>query len=567
MNIFNKALLWVFLLPRALYDKLGVSMPQLRSILTVKLTMDDRRPGMFQQLNQQKANAPVTKATLVTMGFSVFIGCSFLMVFFLGSDAVTHVGLFFALFMFMLSVTLISDFTQVLIDVRDNQIILPKPVSDRTVVTARILHIGIHMSKLMLPMALPALILVGIRVGPVSVIALLLCVLMATVFSLFLINAMYLLILKFSSPQKFKQIITYLQIGFAILFYGGFQLLPRLVEKDSIGTLALGNVYGHILLPPYWFAAFFGLLNGIMPVSWVGWAAAILAVLAPVAGIVLVVRFFAPLFNQKLSLLSGDSPSTSKPVEANAKASGKKANYWAQWITRPGAERMGFLFCQKMMARSREFKLKVYPSIGYVVVLVLAQILRQKNFSFDNLEYQTQPGNMFFIMYAPFLVSLGAIGQINNTNHFKASWLFNITPLSHPGAVLCGTIKAILVGFLLPCVAMTVLLGCFRFSPALFLQIGVACCVQVALVYVFFWGQGLMFPFSQPPQTAAQRGSILVNMVLMLLLGACGLLHYALRNHWWACVLLAVAAVGAAVAMHKKTYHVPWKRIKLYSDF
>jgi len=61
--------------------------------------------------------------------------------------------------------TLIADFTAVLIDVRDNFIIIPKPINDKTFVLSRLLHIFIHLCKSVIPMCLPALIMLAVQNG------------------------------------------------------------------------------------------------------------------------------------------------------------------------------------------------------------------------------------------------------------------------------------------------------------------------------------------------------------------------------------------------------------------
>src|SRR4051812_4577542 len=143
MNLFNKIFLKLALLPSRVYGKLGADVAQLRSIVTIKLVMDDRRPNTLQQTRRQ-SDKPVSMATLGTMFISLLMGLLLLISFAVGEDMVTRMTIYFSFFFFMLSATLISDFTSVLIDVRDNYIILPKPVSDRTFVIARLLHIFIH---------------------------------------------------------------------------------------------------------------------------------------------------------------------------------------------------------------------------------------------------------------------------------------------------------------------------------------------------------------------------------------------------------------------------------------
>jgi hypothetical protein len=139
-------------------------------------------------------------------------------------------------FIFLLASTLISDFTNVLIDIRDNAIILPKPINDKTFLLARLLHIVIHVSKLVLPMTIPSLITVGIIHGTKGVLMLFLLIPPATLFTIFLINALYIFILKVTTPEKFKSIISYFQIAFAIVVYGSYQIVPRMINETALAN-------------------------------------------------------------------------------------------------------------------------------------------------------------------------------------------------------------------------------------------------------------------------------------------------------------------------------------------
>ena len=196
MNFFDKFFLKLFLYTSPLLQKLGIDIDQLKAILVAKLTMDNRRPAAFQQMRQSKEKKEINSATLKTMFVSLIMGLFFLMGFAIGDDMTTKLTIFFSMFIFMLAATLITDFTSVLIDTRDNLIILPKPVSDATFVTSRLMHIAIHINKLLLPLALPALIALIVLYGPVTIVPFILMTFFATLLSIFLVNAVYLLILK-----------------------------------------------------------------------------------------------------------------------------------------------------------------------------------------------------------------------------------------------------------------------------------------------------------------------------------------------------------------------------------
>jgi uncharacterized protein (DUF3820 family) len=218
MNIINKGFLKLALLPSSFYRGIGVDTVKLKAIVTTKLIMDDRRPNSLQQSRKRKKEKQVSLATIGTMIMSALMGLLYLLVFSVGTDIVTQLTFYFTLFFFMLSLTLISDFTSVLIDVRDNYIILPKPVNDRTFVVARLLHIFIHLCKIVLPMSIAGLVYVAVHYRFYGAILFLILILFITALSIFFINALYILILKFTTPQRFQSIISYVQIFFARRF-------------------------------------------------------------------------------------------------------------------------------------------------------------------------------------------------------------------------------------------------------------------------------------------------------------------------------------------------------------
>jgi ABC-2 type transport system permease protein len=129
-------------------QKTGVDATQLYEILKVKLMMDERRPkAMFAARKTVQNNTKVQSPLLVTF-FSILMGVFIGMFLFL--DKMPYVGqtLYFLIFMTLMSITLISDFTTVLIDTRDQFIILPRPVNDRTVAVSRIMHISFYVLRL-----------------------------------------------------------------------------------------------------------------------------------------------------------------------------------------------------------------------------------------------------------------------------------------------------------------------------------------------------------------------------------------------------------------------------------
>jgi ABC-2 type transport system permease protein len=146
----NKIFLWFVSSLSPVLEKTGVDTYQLYEIVKLKLMMDDRRPRAVFAARRNSQNSGKVQnpwaISLFTVLLGVFLGC----ILFLSSAPYIAQTLYFTMFMVLMGLTLISDFTTVLIDPRDQFILLPRPVNDRTIVVSRILHIGIYVLRLAL---------------------------------------------------------------------------------------------------------------------------------------------------------------------------------------------------------------------------------------------------------------------------------------------------------------------------------------------------------------------------------------------------------------------------------
>jgi ABC-2 type transport system permease protein len=564
MNIFDNFFLKLFLLPEGLYRKLDVNVVHLRSILVAKLTMDNRRPAAFQQMRQSKEKKELNKATLKTMLGSLFMGLLFLFAFAIGNDLVTRLTIFFSMFIFMLAATLITDFTSVLIDIRDNLIILPKPVSDATFVTARLLHIAIHINKIVLPMALPALIAIIIIQGAWAIIPFLLILLLSTMLSIFLINAVYILILKITTPTKFQSIISYIQIGFAILIYGGYQLVPRIMDNSVMNTMHISQLHYIRLYPPFWFAEAcdslikFSLGNDQM-------VSLVLALLIPLASIWIVIRYFAPAFNQKLGMINS-STVENKTVKVTTTEAGLKKSridILAGRITARGSEYMGFLFTWKMMSRSRDFKMKVYPAFGYVIVLVVMMMLNSKSPAFSDTGELTSKGKSMFLVLVYFssFILITAIGQLAYSEKFKASWLFYISPIEKPGTVISGAIKSAMVYFYTPIVLILSILGLVFVGPGILPNLVLGCFNILSISSLIAYLNLRELPFSVSSANASKGRTVIRSMITMFIPAAFGFFQWIIFEYIWIVLIFAALAVIATWMMLDSIKKIGWERL------
>lgn len=549
MNFANRTLLKLLLLPKKLYSNAGINTSQLESILTAKLLMDDRRPAALAQNRNRKKKKEVSNATLGTMLVSAIMGCVFLFCFALNTTPTAQLTFYFSYFIFMLASTLISDFTSVLIDVRDNYIILPKPVNDRTVLMARLLHIFIHICKLVIPMLVPGLIYMAINYGFAGCLLLLTQGLLAVLFSIFLINAVYILILRITTPEKFKTIISYIQIVFAVVVYASFQLLPRMVGEIENLDFHFSNSNWLITLPPYWFAAAWSVLYKLDGAA-LEITAAACAMLLPFISLWVVVQFLAPSFNRKLSLISNMGNDVA-PVETSAKQTKNKTAFSAaaaRLFTKPGQERMGFLFAWYMMARSRDFKMKVYPAIGYVFVYIAIVFFNSKSLSLQQIQEQDSAGKIIVIIalyFGSFLLSV-ALAQLIYSDKYKAAWIYFITPVALPGTIINGAVKAAVTKFYFPFVLVLAVPGLAIIGVSFIPNLLLGLVNQLFICYFGTYTTRKELPFSKMQTIEVKTGNFIRSLFRMIVPFGIGLLHYFIYSN---IPLVIIALLIACVAL------------------
>ncbi len=562
MHLINRSFLKLALLPAGLYRRMGVNTTHLKVILTTKLTLDDRRPQPLAQASRTKESKPPTLATLGTMFMSLLMGGFFLFCFFVGSDKVTQLTLYFTFFFVLLSLTLITDFTSVLIDVRDNLILLPKPVNDKTVVMARLLHIFIHLCKIIVPMGLPGMVLAVIQNGVYAAVILLLLIFLLSAFSIFFINAVYIAILKFTTPQRFQSIITYLQIVFAILVYGSYQVFPRLMTRFEADGLYLERFRGIAFYPIYWFANSWQLLYsfGGSPIAVITGIAGLLFPLLCIYG---VVRYLAPAFNRKLSLLSGTESSSAK---TSAKTKRKKGSFFrtvGRLMTSGTVEKASFHFTLNMMARSRDFKLKVYPGIGYLVVYAALVLFRSDNLSLSLLREQTPGARLMLLsgVYLTVFLLASAIAQMAYSDKYKASWIYFTSPVAAPGHIVTGALKAVLSAFLLPAMivisAVALWFGGLQTLPNLVL----GWCNVVLIVSLLLYFDKHQFPFASALSTNAKGGNFLKGLLILAVAGVICLVHFLVYSFLAVVVICTALSALACWLIIASLRQISWSKV------
>lgn len=184
-----------------IYSKLGVNYNVMRSILKIKLTMDKRNvPTVLNNRENKKDKNNNFKVLIIT-----YLVMGMFLAFFIGinENIMWQMTIYFTLFMFIILSTFISDFSNVILDIKDKILIGTKGVDSKTLNAAKITHILIYIGSITLALGGFSLIVTLFK-GFSFFILLFVDLVLIDLFMILLTALVYLIVLKFFDGEKLK---------------------------------------------------------------------------------------------------------------------------------------------------------------------------------------------------------------------------------------------------------------------------------------------------------------------------------------------------------------------------
>lgn len=252
---------------KPLFNGLRVDYNKLRAILKAKLIMESRRTSAFSnsfsgQESKSKLSQFFQNSNFFKRGYILFLiyGLILAGICYGAQDIKTRYTALFAVGMFLFFAGIIVDFTEVLIDKRDRNILLFKPVGEREVNLARLISLIIYVVKLALIMFGPA-ILVTLVKRPQEVPIILVEVVMLSVSLVMFEYIFYYILFKIFKNLNIKSIITTVQVLIFVVLMIGFQVFGHIVDKEMAIKIFSSEAFKYLFIP-MWFTGPFELLYG-----------------------------------------------------------------------------------------------------------------------------------------------------------------------------------------------------------------------------------------------------------------------------------------------------------------
>lgn len=555
INFYIKIL---FLL-RPIFLRLGVNFEQLVAIVEVKLKMDNRR-ARFNQWNKKQSESNGT--FFLTLGLYFLMACAFSLFIYFSASITAAYSLIFAVIMFMLAMTLITDFSSVILDSNDNAVLLPRPIDDRTLLIARITHILMYLLSMMLALAIPFMVVTMLKYGVLAAFSFLIISLLGLILIVFLTNIFYLVLMQFTSEERLRNVINTFQIVLTVIFMGGYRLVGRIVNVDALMNGVDTKVqWWHFLVPPIWMG---NSMNVIIKqeVNATQFLFLFLTLTVPFMVVFLVNNVFSGVFNQKIAGMD-----TAKRQEKTPNKVAKKglSETLSSIFTGTPMERGAFEFVWKITSRDRKLKLRIYPSLAYLLTYPLLMIgTRRGDGSFwQQVEELGESTSMaIIIIYLCGTILLTIRSQISQSEDFKAAWLYELAPIRKPGEILSGSLRAIMVKFLLPIIiflslVISIIWGVNLLDDLLF---GMLTIINLDLLLSI--GMSNELPFSTEIKKNG-GGSFIRNMAYVSLTGIIGFIHYLMMQVPYVIGVFMLIQLVLALFLFKKYREVGWEKVRM----
>jgi hypothetical protein len=537
---------------KTLFIKAGVDYDVMKKIIQIKLTMDGRAvPTVLNNQKYESSNSSAFKKSLLSYGFmGVMIG-----IFMLISLPVFYkMNVIIGIIIFMVMLTMISDFSSVLLDVKDKNILLPRPINEKTIAAAKIIHIFIYLSIIDICIAGPSLVIGAFKYGIVFFIVFFFQLFLITAFVLFFTSLLYYIILKFFDGEKLKDIINYFQIILTVVMAVSYQFIGRIYEISEMNLVYHVKLW-HYFLPSMWFTGAYSMIydNNF---SNYNICFIILSIILPIVGSLIYFKNVAPYFEKKLQKLGNNGQVKKNKTSVKSRCQ----KIIARLVCRDKTEENFYVFTWNMISSERKLKLSLYPnlamSIAFPLIFLVNGLSMKKSFH-ENIEIIIS-GKGYFGIYMTVMFLITSVTVLCCSEKAKGAWVYKALPIKNPGIIFKGAIKAYIMKIVLPAfgVISFIFLIIFKFSIVKdILVIGLSLLVILILIFKLFIKQ---LPFSKE-FNYGQNQNWKLGITSIVLSGGSALLHSILRKIPFAITVYIGVLALIVIIVWKNSFKMSWE--------
>jgi hypothetical protein len=363
----------------------------------------------------------------------------------------------------------------------------------------------------------------------------------------------YQLCLKWFGRERLDGLMTTAQVMMAVLAVVAGQIVPQAMMRLE-GRLNISlDSWWIWFVPPAWFAGFDDALAGRgTPVCW-----ALAACGLVVTTLVLWMAFGKLARNYEAGLQMLNEVVSSRPRQ-------RVRGRWLKaliklpplrWCLKDSVTRASFLLVAAYLARDRDVKLRVYPSLAPMLVMPLIFVFQDRG----------QPGATFGIAFVASylgLVALMSLNLLQYSQQWQAADIFRSAPMSGPIPLCHGSRLAVL--FLLTAPLLVIYLGIFWVARINVLNLALLLPGLIALpVFALVpCVGGRAVPLSLPTEEAKSAGrGLTIVAVMMISMALSGLGMWAWSTGWflWFLLIESIGAGAIYLTLRASLSSVRWR--------
>lgn len=475
------------------------------------------------------------------LGMYMFVGLmNGLMLLAIQLDVFTYTVMLHSMTFLVVGLAVTAESGDILFNMNESDVLLHRPIHPRTLLLAKSLNLIAF--TLILAGALnlfPTFFGLAARgARPWFPLVHVISITMLCVFCAAAVVCTYGLVIKFLDREKFDNFAAWSQVGMSILFIGGYQVVPRLLQRFAGLTF---EPYARYLLPlpPAWFAGIDSWVAGDLP--FVDALPLVVCGLVFTAGLAYVaIGRLAPSYGEGLTRLSESRSRTPKPTRVRRRSTSIR-NPILRWWLRDPIERWAFRLAAVYMRRDRDIKLRLYPSLSFFLVFPLISLLDRNRGVFSAF----MPLMTIWILGT---MPITALETLRMSPHYAAADIFAVAPLCSAAPVFHGVRKAIIFYLVVPSISIAgILIAYLAPGGRESLLLAVPGLIAIPTLSLL---PGLVeeyLPLSRPAARGEQstRNMGLMFLTMFAMLGVVGVSWLAWTSGYlWVLIVIELVVVG-----------------------
>jgi hypothetical protein len=410
----------------------------------------------------------------------------------------------------------------------------------------RLVHIQFYIGFIALALSLAAGVLMAVKYNGIATIIYFFAVGLSIWITLIFTTFIYLLISKAVNGERFKDFVSYTQIVIAVLIFGAYQLLPRLMDSHILSNVSMSFSWWTYLLPPAWLAALVKmslLTDPTTPLL----VLSSLAILVPAGGAFFLVRFLSKGFGDILAEGSAGSATPQKTGTFRTRFTDKISNFFCI----SDIEKAGWNLAVATTKRDRKFKQAVYPYFGIMIVFAVVILKPDLTNLAVSLQEKGQFSKYLFIVIVGFSGNAAFI-QLPFTDSPEAAWIYRALPLKEYGHIMTGALKAILSRFFIPVYLLLTIPCIILWGATIMPQLILSGLGNILIVMLPVLFQKMELPFTRA-RDMQQKGtnSLLAILSMALMFITTGVVYFTTFLPGWVTFLLCGTTLGLIVLIFR----------------